>query len=71
MCLGIKYIKHYPKVIHTWPNGLQILKLQFLSAMKGEVYCIGGPLGSLSPIVEYFGGQTSHYSSHLLDTFTH
>ena len=35
MILGIKYIKVYPKFIHTFPNGLQILKSQFLRAMKG------------------------------------
>ena len=39
--LGIKYTNVYVEVIHTFPNGLQILRSQFLPAMKGEVCCIG------------------------------
>ena len=53
MILGLGYNNIYPEVIHTLPNGLQILKSKSLPAMKGEVCCIGGPLESF------------HYMSHL------
>lgn len=48
MILGIIYINVYPDIIHKFPNRLQILRLQFLPSMKGEVCCIGGALGNLT-----------------------
>ena len=51
MIVGLGYNKVYPEIIHIVPNGLQVLKSKFLPAVKGEVCCIGGPLGVLSPMV--------------------
>ena len=59
MILGITYNKIYPEVIHTLPSGLQVLKSKLLPAAKGEVCCIGGPLGTASNIACNIGAQST------------
>ena len=65
--LGLGYNKVYPEVIHTLPNGLQILRSKFLQAVEVEVCCVGGPLGVLSPMVQNIGVKsTMRCMSHLI-----
>ena len=59
MILGLCYNKIYPEVIHTLPNGLQILRSKFILAVDGEVCCVGGPLGVLSPMVQNIGVKSA------------
>ena len=56
----------------TLPSGLTIYKSKFLPANKGELACIGGPLGaldgltntiSMSSCVRYLSNLCSNYAS--------
>ena len=70
MIIGLGYNNIYPEVIHTLPNGLQILKSRFLPDKKDEYCCIGGPLGTLSPMVDSIGLQsTMYYMSQLIANY--
>lgn len=70
MLLGLGYNNIYPEVIHTLPNGLQILKSSFLPVVKDENCCVGKPLGTLSPMIDSIGLQTTMcYMSHLIANY--
>ena len=61
------FYKKYTSLPRSHPSGLHILKSMFLPAKKGEVCCIGGPIGAVRKIVHKIGIQlTIRYVSHLL-----
>ena len=70
MILGLGYNKVYPEVIHILPNGLQILKYKFLLVVNSEVCCVGGPLGTLSHMVQNMGVKSAMwYMSHPITNY--
>ena len=70
--IGIQFKSIYPEEVLTLPSGLTIYKSKFLPANKGELACIGGPLGaldgltntiSMSSCVRYLSNLCSNYAS--------
>ena len=70
--IGIQFASVHPEEVFTFPTGLKIYKSKFVPARKGELACIGGPLGVLDIItgnscarsaVRYLANLLSNYSS--------
>ena len=70
--IGIQFASVHPEEVFTFPSGLKIYKSKFVPARKGELACIGGPLGVLDIItgnscarsaVGYLANLLSNYSS--------
>ena len=68
--LGIRFNRIYPEIICTLPCGLQVLKLKFLPAVKGEMFGIGESLGAVSSMVNNIGAQSvMPFMSHLISVY--
>jgi hypothetical protein len=59
------------KEVFSLPSGLKIYKSKFLPAKKGELACIGGPLGALDSIVANTSARSCvRYLANLLTNYS-
>ena len=71
MILGILFASVYPEEVFSLPSGLKIYKSKFLPAKKGELACIGGPLGALDSIVANTSARSCvRYLANLLTNYS-
>ena len=71
MILGIQFASVYPEEVFSLPSGLKIYKSKFLPAKKGELACIGGPLGALDSIVANTSARSCvRYLANLLTNYS-
>ena len=59
MLLGIKYQNIFPKVLHTFPNGLTIFESKLMPASSGALACIGGPISCIDHICDTIGASST------------
>ena len=66
--IGIKYIKHHPKLIYQLPSGLSIYESIFANP-DGSRGVIGGPHSVFTQIHNVFFNQSSRYLGFLSDQY--
>ena len=71
MILGIQFASVHPEPVFSLPSGLKIYKSKFMPAKKGELACIGGPLGAIDCITANTGAKSCvRYLANLLSDYS-
>ena len=59
MLLGIIYQNIFPKILHTFPNGMTVFESRLMPASTGALACIGGPISCLDHICDSIGASST------------